>query len=30
MEEQQQYEMNFSVPESLGSKTILFLQVHTK
>ena len=30
MGDQQQYKMNFFVPGSIGSKTIHFLQVHTK
>ena len=29
MEDQQQYQINFSVPESFGSKTMCFLEVHT-
>ena len=30
MEDQQQYQMNFPVPASLGSKSMGFLKVHTK
>ena len=30
MENQQKYKMNFYVPESLGSKKMRFLQVHTR
>ena len=29
MGDQQQYKINFSVPESLGSETVCFLAVHT-
>ena len=30
MQVQQQHQINFSIPESLGSKTMRCLQVHTQ